>query len=137
MNNRNKDQEPNIIALETLLEELKIEQNNINHKIDRANKQIAKIKEKQNETNKQNNYIADTNIEIGDKVKIKNPNWNQQNKGIAESLTKTGYVRVKTDNGNIVRRWPTKLAKITQHTKMSTTNDTNTTMSTNTNNRTS
>ena len=113
MNDRKKDQEPNITALETLLRELKIEQNNINHKIDRASKQIAEIKKKQNTTNKQNNYIADTNITIGDKVRIKNPNRNQQNKGIAESLTKTGYVRVKTENGSIVRRWPTKLAKIT------------------------
>ena len=112
MNDREKNQETNILALETLLRELTIEQHNINHKIDKANKQIAELKEKQHKSNKQNNYIADTNIKIGDKVKINNPNWNQQNKGTAHSLTKTGYVRVKTTNGNIIRRWPTKLTKI-------------------------
>ena len=33
MNDRGKDQETNIISLEMLLRELKLEQNNINHKI--------------------------------------------------------------------------------------------------------
>ena len=112
MNDRGKNQETNILALETLLRELTIEQQNINHKIDKANKQIAEIKEKQHKPNNQNNYIADTNIKIGDKVRINNPNRNQQNKGTAHSLTKTGYVRVRTSNGNTIRRWPTKLTKI-------------------------
>jgi translation initiation factor IF-1 len=43
-------------------------------------------------------------IQIGDKVTIVNPTKYQQNKGTVTGFTMTGQVRVRTNNGSIVRR---------------------------------
>ena len=73
MNGRNEKQETDIQTLENLLKELKIDQANINQKIERANNQLTKIKETKTKlNNNHNDFIADTNIKIGDRVRIKN-----------------------------------------------------------------
>ena len=53
-----------------------------------------------------------TNIRIGDRVRIKNPKPGQQNKGTEQGLTATGFVKILTTNGNIIRRVPNNIVKI-------------------------
>ena len=44
------------------------------------------------------------NYDIGDSVIIKNPKKNQQNSGIIIGFTKTGFAKIRTNNGNVIRR---------------------------------
>lgn len=52
-------------------------------------------------------------IEVGDRVVIRNPRANQDATGTIIGFTPTGQVRIKTANRPIIRRIPSNLEKVT------------------------
>ena len=57
--------------------------------------------------------LTNADIEVGDRVVIRNPRANQDATGIIIGFTPTGQVRIKTANRHIIRRIPSNLEKVT------------------------
>ena len=108
---RNTEKQKNDIEqLIRILDRLEINNNNLTKEFKEVREAVDEVVHKIDHThtnNKGRHYSRKLEIEditIGDKVLIINSTKNQQNKGTVTGFTTTGQVRVRTNNGNIVRR---------------------------------
>ena len=112
---KNDDQEDQLTTITELLQKLELQQQIINTQIKSVKNTIETIKgEKESKhyiTNKSTKFKG-SRLSIGDKVQIKNPKQHQQNTGTIIGQTNTGYARVRTKNGSIIRRLPFNLIKL-------------------------
>ena len=102
-----KDKELN--KLTELINNLKIKQGEINTEITEAEWLINNFTQKNDvntidNRNKRTIIFEYRDFHLGDKLRIKNPKGQQQNKGIIIGITNTRFTRIQTNNGNIVRR---------------------------------
>ena len=113
----NKQIHAEVNKLTDLIKNLKLKQEEINKQITEAEILINNISHKTNNNNTNNNRNNRTVIfeygdfRTGDKVRIKNPKGQQQNKGILIGVTKSGFARIQTDNGEIIRRVQNNITK--------------------------
>jgi len=106
-----------LTELTELIENLKIKQEEINNQINKAETLLNSISNKTNNINTNNNrnkrkvLFEYGDFRTGDKVRIRNPKGTQQNKGTLIGITPTGFARIQTENGEIIRRVPNNIAK--------------------------
>jgi sRNA-binding protein len=104
-----------IKQLSSLIQKLEISQQQINKDIARIKTLVNEINnKKENTTNKDKPIRAYAVVkpDIGDTVRIKNPRGKQNNQGTVVGYTKTGYVKVQINDGQIVRRISSNLLKL-------------------------
>ncbi len=108
--------------IETIIDKL----NNLTIQQQKLTEQIIQLKDElQNrETNQRTpvNISSDNNnsrktknrpIQVGDRVRVKNPRKDQPNTGVVDSFTKSGlFARIKLSNNNIINHAPRNLIKI-------------------------
>jgi len=110
----------NIDRLSQALQQLNLAESNLRQVIDDINQQDQRRNTDQNipetvhQARRQRNQrrsrvLPYSRIRLGDRVHIINPSKNQQSEGEVIGATIGGYIRVRTDNGNIVRRFPRNL----------------------------
>ncbi len=105
----------------TLLQKLEIEQTRLSENIAHARNTVDKLihdKETKTNTNTNNNKERTTRAfrvvkpDIGDRIRIINPRRNQQNEGVVQGFTITGYVKINLHDGTTVRRLPKNILKL-------------------------
>jgi hypothetical protein len=103
-------QHTDIEDLIDILTKLEIKNNKLAAEFNEIKKAVHGVANKLNEQTKNKNKgkynrkLEVQDITVGDTVVILNPNKNQQSEGQVTGFTNTGQVRIKTKNGNIVRR---------------------------------
>ena len=111
----NKQIQPELNKLIDLINNLKIKQEEINKQITEAETLIHNISHKTINTNtdRENKTVIFEygDFRIGDRVRIRNPKGQQQNKGTLIGVTTTGFARIQTNNGTIIRRVPNNITK--------------------------
>ena len=118
MERKEEQLEKDIKKVNELINNLKITQQQINNQIQEAEKFVTNITNCDNKiktiNNRNNKLIIFKfgDIRVGDRVKIKNPSKNQQNKGKIVGTTKTGFAQIQTQNGDIIRRVANNITKI-------------------------
>jgi hypothetical protein len=96
--------------LTRLLDELKLNQTNNNNTINTAQSLINELRDNsKKEPAKNSKKKRGSKPEVGDRVVIVNPNRNQPKEGTVIGYTLAGFVKVRGDNGHIVRRIPINL----------------------------
>ena len=119
MERKEEQLKDDIKELNELIKNLKLTQQQINSQIQEAEKIVTSITNRDNKTkqtiNNRNNKLVVFeygDIRVGDRVRIRNPSGNQQNKGTIIGATKTGFARIQTQNGDIIRRVANNITKI-------------------------
>jgi putative ribosome biogenesis GTPase RsgA len=65
------------------------------------------------DTTVHNNKNKKRPVQVGDRVRVKNPRKNQPNTGIVDSFTKSGlFARIKLSDNTIINRAPRNLTQI-------------------------
>jgi len=109
----------NIDRLSQALQQLNLAESNLRQVINDINRQDQNIPETVHQARRQRNQrrprvLPYSRIRLGDRVHITNPSENQQPEGEVIGATIGGYIRVRTDNGNVVRRFPRNLTVQTE-----------------------
>jgi len=111
----------NIERLSQALQQLNLAESNLRQVIEDINQQDQGNNRNQNPTNTGHRARIQRNqrrsrvllpysrIRLGDRVLIVNPSEHQQAEGEVIGATIGGYIRIRTDNGNVVRRFPRNL----------------------------
>jgi hypothetical protein len=112
---KKQSNQPKIDELTRLLDELEIAQKDLNDEVVNVKVQLQLLhrctdREAKPTTRKRDFLHSD--LCVGDAVWVLNPNRGQQHRGIIIGVTKTGFARVETANGQIIRRIPDNLDKI-------------------------
>ena len=109
MKYRQTNEETDIDTITNLIGTLELQQHILSNQIKEAKEVLNQLKN----TNKQkpNNQRSNT-FDTGDRVQIINPRAQQQNKGNIISRTTTGYFRIHTDNGKVVRQLQHNIIKL-------------------------
>jgi len=110
----------NIQRLSEALQQLNLAESNLRQVIEDINQQDQGNNGNQNPTDtghrarrqrnqRRSRVLPYSRIRLGDRVFIVNPSEHQQAEGEVIGATIGGYIRVRTDNGNVVRRFPRNL----------------------------
>jgi hypothetical protein len=113
---KNEETEADLAQVIELLEDLRIKQRDIENQINEVSK-IAKNLRGQSNNKRTNNkekekLFPNHTFRLGDRVKIINPKHHQLDTGVIDGVTPSGFVRIITEEGDIIRRIPENIRKI-------------------------
>ena len=90
--------------LTTKLEELEIKQINLTSEIEKAKKEIQKLRE--SELKEEKEVVSGSKLYQGGIVTILNPTARQANKGVVYGVTKDGLIKIQPKEGKTIRKLP-------------------------------